>query len=346
MAYLNEVKIISYLAIVPEMSLNKSGRQYCNFKVRLVYRDRFGDPVDEYLDVVAYDAMAEYLIRNCYQFDCIMVIGHLTQFKWQVKEHIHSKVVVVADDIQLVSRNKQGFSSVIASKEDLFRAHMQSYADGEHSHVSSYSMPYAPGEIVNRDTFPQPVGRDKWKMPADKSHPAIEKWANMRGVSIAGDQPVDHAEIMEKMQMPNLDPTLIEIARTLIPDDLQPDSKGNVRLPNRRAIHSSKYESMIIGQQNNLKMHRPQERNIIQQIASVCFGVVLTRPLPGHLPTPITESKEYQDKMNAEQRQAQQMAEQEERQRNRQHENRVIAAGANPEDWYKDDNGNWHKKTK
>lgn len=341
MAYLNEVKLISYLAIVPEMALSKTGRQYCNFKVRLMYRDKFGDPVEEYVDVVTYDAMAEYLIRNCYQFDCIMITGHLTQFKWQQREQIYSKVVVVADDIQLVSRNKEGFSSIIASKEDLFRAHLQSYADGEKGNASSYSMPHVPGETIFRDVFPQPVGRDKWKMPADRSHPAVEKWANMRNVSIAGDHPVDHAEIMARMQMPNLDPTLIEIARSLIPDDLQPDSKGMVRLPNRKAIHSSKYESMIIGQQNNLKMRRPQERNVIQQIASVCFSVVLTRPLPGHLPTPITESQEYQDRMDAEARQV----EQGERQRNRQQENLVIASGANPEDWVMGEDGQWRKKS-
>ena len=52
MAYLNDIKLVSYLANNPEMAMTHDGRPYSNIKVRLVQKTKTGEERSDYLTVL------------------------------------------------------------------------------------------------------------------------------------------------------------------------------------------------------------------------------------------------------------------------------------------------------
>lgn len=348
MAYLNDVKLVSYLAIVPEMALSKSGRQYCNFTIKMLYRTPLGDPHEEYLMVTAYDTDAEYVVRECKKGDLLMIVGYLAQYKWEFDGKPMAKVMVIANSVELLAR---GVGMVPkASKEDLAFANPLPYADGEDGHVSSIAIRNKPtaNQVSHAKIYPQPQANGQWKIPTGNPNQATKAWMESRGM-VKPNTEISFQAIREYMCLPGLPDGTINKAKLIIPDNIKPNKGGYIKMPDGKFIPLRNYENITNAQSKMLGSMTPTERETVLSIASRFFGVTIEYQSPdvsnvgsddktqGRGVSVAANGNGGGNSDGNNNRQPAGAATTEEREA-------MIASGANPDDWYEDASGQWKRR--
>lgn len=343
MAYLNDIKLISYLATPPAMALSKSGRQYCNFNVRLLYKTALGDPVEQYITVTAYDTDAELLVRDCKQGDLLLVIGYLAQYKWTFNGQEYSKVMVMANSIELLARGSGMVQQ--PSKEDMVFADPMPYADGEDANVCSIAFrknhPGAKGND-NYKNFPQPNPDGTWKMPNGEPNKATKAWMASRGIDNVSNEEISNHAIRTYMQMPGLPDSTINKAKFIIPTDGKVNRYGFVKMPDGKSIPQRNYENLINAQQKMLDSMTPGERETVLSIAAHFYGVRIEYSAPGEsIDVPADKTQGMAASVAGNENGA---ATNGGNGRDSLVKFVSVASGANPDDWYQDEKGNWKRR--
>ena len=185
MPYLNDVKIVANLAIDPELSLTKSGREYCNFTVRLVYKNDLDETLEDFIRITSYDYIAEAMVRDCKKGDLIIVTGYLAQIKWTAQNPkdtaTNSRMVVIANSVERLARANGEMPPVPKDYLSMRDYNPVAFNDGEEIHISSYTMlkqmriggDHTP---LSSTIYPQPKKDGTWKMPKVGTNERTRKW--------------------------------------------------------------------------------------------------------------------------------------------------------------------------
>lgn len=182
MPYLNDVRLVVNLAVVPEMTLTNSGRQYCNFSVRVVFRTKLGDPIEDFINITCHDADAEMVVRDCEKGDLLLILGFLTQQHWEVNGQHQSKLIVIADSVQRLAKGN-GMMPQMTDK-DLQDADVLTM-DEESPFISSVCMTRRPlFGLPDRAKYPQPVKGGGWEIPANANNAGTREWVQQNTFAI------------------------------------------------------------------------------------------------------------------------------------------------------------------
>lgn len=353
MAYLNDVKLICNLAIPPEMALTRSGRQYCNFTVRLLYRTPMGDPVEDFIMATAYDDDAEFLVRDCKQGDLILVDGYLHQYKWQVNGETRAKVMVVASHIEILSRGAGMVPQ--PTRRDIAAANPAAYSDGEDGYISSAAFAGQkgnPNQPSHAMMYPQPGKGRSWQMPHGSLNEATRAWMDAKGLSHKGQargdmgKGAENQSIRAYLRIPDLPDAVINKARMLIPDDLTPNASGKVKLLDGTFVPNGNYQRLVSAQIKMLDGMAKGERDIVLSIAEHFFGVSLAfssdgdKSIGGDANAPENASAGgLRESGKGSGEGADAGGETEARPED-------VATAVNPDDWVQKEDGTWERKTK
>ena len=362
MAYLNDIKLVSYLANNPEMAMTHDGRPYSNIKVRLVQKTKTGEERSDYLTVTCFDYDAEIVVRDAKQGDLIMVVGHVAQHRWEKDGNRKSKVIVVADHVSILAKGNGTVPP--PSLEDVRNSDLCINEDGIVSWVTGIIYT---GDKQNANGFrygsryPQPKGDGTWSVPAVKGDPGVQKWAQERGMAAKKGMYVE--------KNPSINGNLIYIenervknlAQGIYPDNLKP-YRGYVRMPDGKRVKVENYLNIIASQDRTLMALPETERQAVIALAGKVKGIHLQyeRYFP-----------EYRQRMQdmeqqRQQQQAQAVAQDKATQGtdgNHDSGDRTDVsdpigsskgkgelnepapiAGANPDEWYQDEDGKWLRR--
>ena len=99
---MNSIQLIGRLTRDPELRSTKSGKPVANMRLAVSRRDRDADPV--YVDVVAYDALAEICGQHLEKGRQVAVSGRLDYQQWEHEGAKRSKHEVIAAEVDFLAR--------------------------------------------------------------------------------------------------------------------------------------------------------------------------------------------------------------------------------------------------
>lgn len=276
MAYLNDVKLVTYLAVQPEIALDKAGKPYCNFSVRLQYKTPAEDCISFFINVTAFKDDAENLVRKCHIGDLVMVEGYLWVQEWWDKEKKEAaqKIVVISRRTTLLhkaSKRQQEKMGAAVAKEDLATADPVPYTDGANHIISATnnSNIKLANEYSNRLNYPQPTADGGWDIPVGRElNDRTRLWMQDNGVEL--ENPMD--KVPEDLK------EYAKIAERLVPDTCKPvriKTGLACHLPSGHYIPWENYAAMVENQTNYLRSLPAETVRIILDIAERYFGVSL-----------------------------------------------------------------------
>lgn len=275
MAYLNDVKLVSYLAVQPEIALDKAGKAYCNFSVRLQYKTPAEDCISFYINVTAFKDDAELLVRKCNVGDLVMVDGYLWVQEWWDKEKKESvqKIVVISRKTSLLhkasKRQQEKMEEAMRLDADSFDP--VPYADGANHIISATNNANTKlaNEYSNRLNYPQPTADGGWNIPVGREmNERTRLWMKENNVEL--ENPMD--KVPDDMKED------AKIAERLVPDSCKPVRIKNglaCQLPSGHYISWENYAEMVENQTNFLRTLPVEKIKVILYIAERYFGVSL-----------------------------------------------------------------------
>ena len=266
--YLNELKLIANLAIKPELSLTDKGRRYCNFSVRLLYRDNKGNPIVDYVNATCYDEDAEMLVRDCGMGDLLFVNGYVTMMRWEARGQQYSKLVIIARSVQLLAVCG-GMPSL--DGENPGRWPYKGFMEGnELQYISSYSTDDKRPDSVkpDRNMYPQPLPDGTWKYPIfhdNRQNRPTQEFLKQ------------HPEVLGKLKSPVAVESDIDmkIASQLISENLpvrMVKGERTVFLPDGHYMTERQYIGKIKAQREYLDGMPVEQRIRVLAIAEERFG--------------------------------------------------------------------------
>jgi single-strand DNA-binding protein len=149
---LNHVSLIGRLTRDAEYKVLPSGQAVCNFSIAVNRRRKSGDSWEDeanYFDIVLWGKQADSLNRYLVKGKQIGVDGELRQDRWQQEGQNRSKVVVSANNVQLLGGGPgqgQGQGSYSAPATGSHQGGNGGYSGGGGGHsAGGYSGSYGGG---------------------------------------------------------------------------------------------------------------------------------------------------------------------------------------------------------
>ena len=102
---MNSIQLIGRLTRDPELRSTGSGKPVSNMRLAVSRRDRDAAPV--YVDVVAYDALANVCAEHLEKGRQIAVSGRLDYQQWEHEGQKRSKHEVIAAEVDFLARPQQ-----------------------------------------------------------------------------------------------------------------------------------------------------------------------------------------------------------------------------------------------
>ena len=102
---MNSIQLIGRLTRDPELRSTKSGKPVANMRLAVSRRDREAAPV--YVDVVAYDALAEICAEHLEKGRQVAVSGRLDYQQWEHEGQRRSKHELIAAEVDFLARPQQ-----------------------------------------------------------------------------------------------------------------------------------------------------------------------------------------------------------------------------------------------
>ena len=102
---MNNVQLIGRLTRDPELRSTKSGKQVANMRIAVSRRDREAAPV--YVDVVAFDKLAEVAAEHLVKGRQVAISGRLDYQEWEHEGSKRSKHEVIASEVDFLARAQQ-----------------------------------------------------------------------------------------------------------------------------------------------------------------------------------------------------------------------------------------------
>lgn len=102
---MNNVNLIANLTRDPELRSTSTGKPVADMRVAIPRRDRNAEPV--YVDVTAFDGLAEQCAQYLHKGRQVAVSGRLEYSEWEADDGSRrSKHEVIANDVQFLARPK------------------------------------------------------------------------------------------------------------------------------------------------------------------------------------------------------------------------------------------------
>lgn len=335
MSYLNDVRIVSYLSTRPELSISKAGRRYCNFIVRLLFRNDKGENLTDYMNVTCFDDDAEILVRDGDVGDTILITAYLAQQHWWVNDRHLTKVVVIADSVQIIAKGNGQMPPVSVYDERQAQPAPYNVKAGITAFVSSFSIPWQKEIGLRPDMYenPQPQKDGTWTMPSSRINAAVGKFIT---------ENPNVANNMRDPIQPNKDADL-KRASQLIPEDLpivfNPKKGRVVFLPTGQQVTEKRYKEILQIQREDLNNMDRDVRDRILKIAKDRYNLTLKMcNLPNHIEhQKMNGANNVDNKGNTDNNSTL------DNKNTNQGENYNLF-GSNENDWYQDENGKWIMK--
>lgn len=334
MSYLNDVRIVSYLSTRPELSISKAGRRFCNFIVRLLFRNDKGENLTDYINVTCFDDDAEILVRDGDVGDTVLITAYLAQQHWWVNDRHLTKVVVIADSVQIIAKGNGQMPSVSIYDERQAQPAPYNVKAGIAAFVASFSIPWQKEAGFRPEVYrtPQPQKDGTWTMPSSRVNAAVGKFIT---------ENPNVANNMRDPIQPNKDADL-KRASQLIPEDLpvvyNPKKGRVVFLPTGQQVTEKRYKEILQIQREDLNNMDNDIRDRILKIAKDRYNLTLKMcDLPSYTEQENTSNTNDANNTNNT-------------------ENNVLGDkkinqgenynffGSNEKDWYQDENGKWVMK--
>ena len=103
---MNSIQLIGRLTRDPELRSTKSGKPVANMRLAVSRRDRDAAPV--YVDVVAYEGLADICAKHLAKGRQVAVTGRLDYREWETKDGSkRSKHEVIAAEVDFLARSQQ-----------------------------------------------------------------------------------------------------------------------------------------------------------------------------------------------------------------------------------------------
>ncbi len=102
---MNNIQLIGRLTRDPELRSTNSGKAVANMRLAVSRRDRDADPV--YVDVVAFDGLAETCGAHLEKGRQVAVSGRLDYQEWEQEGSRRSKHEVIASEVDFLARAAQ-----------------------------------------------------------------------------------------------------------------------------------------------------------------------------------------------------------------------------------------------
>ena len=99
---MNQVQLIGRLTRDPELRSTKGGKAVAQMRLAVSRRDRDAAPV--YVDVVAYDKLAEVCAEHLEKGRQLAVTGRLDYQEWESEHGKRSKHEVIAAEVDFLAR--------------------------------------------------------------------------------------------------------------------------------------------------------------------------------------------------------------------------------------------------
>ena len=101
---MNQVQLIGRLTRDPELGQTAGGKPVCDMRLAVPRRDRDADPV--YVDLVAYDGLAETCAVHLEKGRQVAVSGRLDYQEWEARDGAgkRSKHGIVAAEVDFLAR--------------------------------------------------------------------------------------------------------------------------------------------------------------------------------------------------------------------------------------------------
>jgi single-strand DNA-binding protein len=109
MASFNRVTLLGHLTRPPEMRSTPSGTAVASFGLAVNRRSRQGNETKEevcYVDVTAFGTQAEAIGEYLTKGSAALIDGRLRWHQWEQDGQRHSKLDVVADSVQFLTRRE------------------------------------------------------------------------------------------------------------------------------------------------------------------------------------------------------------------------------------------------
>ena len=129
MADINRVTLIGRLTKDSDLKYTQGGLAISNFSIAVNRRRKSGDQwIDEvsYFDINLYGKPAESLKQYLTKGKQIAVDGELRQDRWEKDGQNHSRIVSIANNVQLLGGNSENKSNFSEQKTNFF-VEKQSY---------------------------------------------------------------------------------------------------------------------------------------------------------------------------------------------------------------------------
>jgi single-strand DNA-binding protein len=101
---MNTIQLVGRLTREPELGATAGGKAVCDMRLAVPRRDRDADPV--YVDLIAYDALAELCAEHLEKGRQVAVTGRLDYQEWEARDGSgrRSRHQVVAGEIDFLAR--------------------------------------------------------------------------------------------------------------------------------------------------------------------------------------------------------------------------------------------------
>ena len=103
---MNSIQITGRLTRDPELRSTKSGKQVANLRIAVSRREREAAPV--YVDVVAFDKLAEVAAEHLAKGRQVAISGRLDYQEWEHEGTRRSKHEVIASEVDFLAKPQQG----------------------------------------------------------------------------------------------------------------------------------------------------------------------------------------------------------------------------------------------
>ena len=163
MADLNSVNIIGRLTRDADLKYTSAGYAISNFSIAVNRRRKNGDQwVDEvsFFDINLFGKPAESLKQYLLKGKQVGICGELRQDRWEKDGQSHSRVYMVANDIQLLGGNGTGSGSGTYGSSN---GGLSNYQGSNQNYSNSFSArtdsgeQYDPGSSYNDSSFPEDI---------------------------------------------------------------------------------------------------------------------------------------------------------------------------------------------
>jgi len=108
MSDLNRVDLIGRLTRDAELKTTANGFAVCNFSIAVNRKKKNGDQWEDeanFFDVTSFSKQAEYLHQYLIKGKQVGIDGELKQDRWQQDGQNRSRVIIIANNIQLLGGN-------------------------------------------------------------------------------------------------------------------------------------------------------------------------------------------------------------------------------------------------